>query len=97
MQHLKQSMSEGLINLKTWVLWVIVAGVVLDLVISGVLIGLTANQLEINNRISSTVAVSQCWDHLLDEAVKAGPKATPSQRQILVTEAQACARMDKGS
>lgn len=72
-------------KLKTWMLWIVLIGVVLDLGISGVL-------YYQQNQLSQNTAAARCWDRVLDDAINT-VKPNAQTRAALRVKAQHCAKL----
>jgi hypothetical protein len=68
-------------RMRTWIVWIILLGVALDLAISGVL---TWQVVELQH----VSQAAHCWDHVLDEAILGKPANTKS---VLLRQANHCA------
>lgn len=67
-----------------WLLWLVLAGVILDLAISAALFGFGVT-------INHDRDVARCWNRVLAQAVRATPPTVPDS--VLRAEARHCAAL----
>lgn len=67
----------------------VILGIVLDLAVSGVLGWYDIRLRDQQRQLSKVQTVSQCWNHVLDEAVRMGP-LTRSSRVKVNSDARKC-------
>lgn len=71
--------------LQRWLLRLVLVGVVLDLTVSGLAIGIAVNTAQLGD-------VTRCWVRVLDQAVHTN-HPTPASRTHLQAEANICAHL----
>lgn len=75
-------------GIRSALLWLVVVGVILDVAISGILY-VQYRQLQHNQAAAAhSLAVSDCWSRVLNNAVKA--PATPAARAAIIGQADRC-------